>query len=283
MSKTYRGVGGIELPNDEFPAKITKGFYRVLEENSEDAAEIGAYKLLANAIKTCEGNLGSCVVADAGVRIYQQGAEEETPDTPVGPGDPGTDTPDTPTGPDDPGASGTDKPGSDEPADPGTDEPGGEDPSAPDDPVAPDDPTEPGTPDSAPTEVVGYAKLKTLMNVRTAPSSDSGLVRTYKEDTIVAVTQFLDNGWLCILCEDAASGLAYISNEDGRYATTGRSLYTVKKEDNLWKIAEEQLGDGSRYKEISEINFLVSNRIKVGMSLILPEVIPTAEDRKSVV
>ena len=52
----------------------------------------------------------------------------------------------------------------------------------------------------------------------------------------------------------------------------------MKKDDNLWKIAEEQLGDGSLYEEIIEINFLVSNRIKVGMSLILPEVIPTAEE-----
>ena len=278
MSKTYRGVGGMELPNDEFPAKITKGFYRVLEENTEDAAEIGAYKLLANAIKTCEGNPGSCVVADAGVRIYQQGAEEETPDTPVEPGNPGTDTPDNPSEPDDPdipgkddpGASGADEPGGDNPADQGIDEPGGDVPS---------NPGEADTHDTdTPTEVVGYAKLKTLMNVRTAPSSDGDLVRTYKEDTIVAVTQFLDNGWLCILCEDTVAGIAYISNEDGRYASTGKSLYTVKKEDNLWKIAEEQLGDGSRYKEISEINFLVSNRIKVGMSLILPEVIPTAEE-----
>ena len=271
MSKTYKGVGGIELPNDEFPAKITKGFYRVLEENSEDAAEIGAYKLLANAIKTCEGNPGSCVVADAGVRIYQQG-EEDTPvepDTPDTPTDP--DTPDVPVVPDDPI----------DPDDPGTDDP--TEPDTPDDPTEPDKPDDPAEPDTptdpdVPTEVVGYAKLKTLMNVRTAPSSDGDLVRTCKEDTIVAVTQFLDNGWLCIVCEDTASGIAYISNEDGKYATTGKSLYIVKKDDNLWKIAEEQLGDGSRYKEISEINFLVSNRIKVGMSLILPEVIPTAEE-----
>ena len=277
MSKTYKGVGGMELPNDEFPAKITKGFYRVLEENSEDAAEIGAYKLLANAIKTCEGNPGSCVVADAGVRIYQQGAEEEMPVEPDTPDTPSE--PDTPADPAEPGApADPDGPGGNDPDDPGTD-----DPTELDKPHIPDDPTGPGKPDTptepdVPTEVVGYAKLKTLMNVRTAPSLDGDLVRTYKEDTIVAVTQFLYNGWLCILCEDTVAGIAYISNEDGRYASTGKSLYTVKKEDNLWKIAEEQLGDGSRYKEISEINFLVSNRIKVGMSLILPEVIPTAEE-----
>jgi len=155
MSKTYKGVGGMELPNDEFPAKITKGFYRVLEENSEDAAEIGAYKLLANAIKTCEGNPGSCVVADAGVRIYQQG-EEDTPvepDTPDTPTDP--DTPDVPVVPDDPI----------DPDDPGTDDP--TEPDTPDDPTEPDKPDDPAEPDTptdpeVPTEVVGYAKLKTL-------------------------------------------------------------------------------------------------------------------------
>lgn len=275
MSKTYRGVGGITLPNDEFPAKITKGFYRVLEDNTDTAAELGAYRLLANAIKTCDDNPGSCVVADAGVCIYQQGEEENTPSQPEEPKEPsGQDEPEQPIdhekqdGTGDGGTTGEDvsqeQPGSDTSDEPGDD---GSDPAGDNTPEETDSDT---------TEVVGYAKLKTLMNVRTGPSPDADLVRTYKEDTIVAVTQFCDNGWLRILCEESKN--AYLSNENGKYATVGKSLYTVKKDDNLWKIAEEQLGDGSRYKEISDLNFLVSNRIKVGMSLILPEVIPTAEE-----
>lgn len=266
MTKTYKGVGGIDLPNDQFPAKITKGYYRVLEENSGNAAELGAYRLLANAIKTCDENPGSCVVADAGVRIYPQDDEAQEPgttDEPTHPHEPVDDPREEPGG-DDPGSDVPgDTPGSgDEPAEP-----------KPDTPVIPEEPSE-----DEPMEVVGYAKLKTLMNVRMEPNSDGELVRTLKEDSIVAVTRFCENGWLRILCEEAEGGGAYLSNEGGKYATVGKTLYVVKKDDNLWKIAEEQLGDGSRYKEISEINFLVSNRIKVGMSLILPEVIPTAEE-----
>lgn len=281
MSKTYKGVGGIDLPNENFPAKITKGYYRVKEENADGAAELGAYRLLANAIKTCDENPGSVVVADAGVCIYpDDGTATGNPveETPTAGDTTGEDT----TGGEPAGSDDNDPTGEQGDGNPtGDDTPaGGDDVGQTDDPGqaetpkddVPDTPTKP----TAPGSVVGYAKLKTLMNVRTAPSSDADLVKTCKEDSIVAVTEFCENGWMRILCEESES--AYILNTDGKYASTGKSLYTVKKDDNLWKIAETELGDGSRYKEISDINFLVSNRIKVGMSLILPEVIPTAEE-----
>jgi len=49
--------------------------------------------------------------------------------------------------------------------------------------------------------------------------------------------------------------------------------YEVKENDSLWKIAEEQLGDGSRYKEISKLNADIltdENELKLGMRLQLP-------------
>lgn len=49
--------------------------------------------------------------------------------------------------------------------------------------------------------------------------------------------------------------------------------YVVRQDDNLWSIAAEQLGDGSRYREISELNANVikdENDLTVGMLLRMP-------------
>jgi nucleoid-associated protein YgaU len=116
--------------------------------------------------------------------------------------------------------------------------------------------------------VAGYAKLKTLMNIRKTPGGE--LVTTYKAKVIVAVVEFGGDGWLKILCPESDTGIAYVSNENGEYAFVGSSVYIVQRGDNVWKIAEEQLGDGTRCDEISTLNTLVSNRIQVGMELLLP-------------
>lgn len=46
--------------------------------------------------------------------------------------------------------------------------------------------------------------------------------------------------------------------------------YTVKRGDTLWKIATTQLGSGSRYREIIEINGLTTEEIRPGQILKLP-------------
>jgi nucleoid-associated protein YgaU len=54
--------------------------------------------------------------------------------------------------------------------------------------------------------------------------------------------------------------------QPGRY-------YVVKDGDNLWKIAEAQLGSGVRYKEISKLNSSVlasEHDLSIGMRLRLP-------------
>jgi nucleoid-associated protein YgaU len=58
----------------------------------------------------------------------------------------------------------------------------------------------------------------------------------------------------------------------GKTADTGR-WYVVKENDNLWKIATEQLGTGNRYTEILKLNadLLVNeNKLETGMRLRLP-------------
>jgi nucleoid-associated protein YgaU len=49
--------------------------------------------------------------------------------------------------------------------------------------------------------------------------------------------------------------------------------YIVQEDDNLWRIATKQLGDGSRYREISKLNANVlkdENDLTVGMLLRMP-------------
>ena len=54
--------------------------------------------------------------------------------------------------------------------------------------------------------------------------------------------------------------------------------YTVQRGDSLWSIAAEQLGDGSRYTEIMEMNGLNSTEIHPGMQLRLPADTQTPSD-----
>lgn len=226
MSKTYKGVGGIDLPNEEFPAKITKGYYRVLEEKADNAAELGAYKLLANAIKTCDSNPGSVVVADAGICIYpEDDTELVIPDEPVDPTDHAD--PDEPGG-DVPGGDPADDPA--DPDDPGSDELGDEpgddpaDPDNPDDPTDPDDPgddpselTDPTDPDDPKVEVTGQARLVTLMNIRSEPSMNASILGRLPAGSIVNILA-LEGDWLKIVWEGTEDGAAYVLYQDGKYA-----------------------------------------------------------------
>ena len=66
-------------------------------------------------------------------------------------------------------------------------------------------------------------------------------------------------------------GKVHIS-ADNREAKQSRH-YIVRQGDTLWNIAAEQLGNGSRYKEISNLNANVlknENDITIGMRLCLP-------------
>ena len=48
------------------------------------------------------------------------------------------------------------------------------------------------------------------------------------------------------------------------------TTYTVKKGDSLWSIAQKQLGNGNRYKEIMTLNGLKSATISTGKKLKIP-------------
>ena len=262
---------------ENYPARLTTGFYRVREKWDDPSTQVGAYRILANAMTKADEHPGTFVFAEDGTAIYpepESGLEEEPVTDPVEDAagemsteepteNPGTDTAieKTPTG---------DTPTSQEPA---AQEPTAGDSAQPDTPEE----TSEEFPEAVEYEndggekVVAYARLKTLMNIRAGNALDADLITVYRKGTIVEVLQECGNGWLRIKCGESTTGYAYVSNEEGQYAFVGKGLYTVAARDNLWKIAEKKLGDGTRYTEIRQLNGLTCNIIRVGMPLILPE------------
>ena len=218
---------------NEYPAKLNTGYYRVRTDWNDDASQLGAYKLLANAKAKCDENPGSHVFAEDGTVIYP--ADEPTTREETAEEKPVMDLPEE------------DKPSDDAPGD------GEEDfPSAEPQPDA-----------------VAFGKLKTLMNIRKEPSLEAEVVTVYPMNTIVEVLEVCDN-WLKIKCPEAEDGIVYVLNEDDAYVFVGRDVYEVVAGDNLWRIAERKLGSGTHYTDIRELNGLTSNAIRIGMKLLLP-------------
>ena len=67
-------------------------------------------------------------------------------------------------------------------------------------------------------------------------------------------------------------GREHLSSNKGRTAEPSRK-YTVREGDSLWRIAAEQLGDGSRYTEVAKLNAGIlsdEDSLTVGTSLKIP-------------
>lgn len=218
---------------NEYPAKLNTGYYRVRTDWNDDASQLGAYKLLANAKAKCDENPGSHVFAEDGTVIYP--ADEPTTREETAEEKPVMDL------------SEEDKSSDDAPG--GAEE---------------DFPSAEPQPDA-----VAFGKLKTLMNIRKEPSLEAEVVTVYPMNTIVEVLEVCDN-WLKIKCPEAEDGIAYVLNEDSAYVFVGRDVYEVVAGDNLWRIAERKLGSGTHYTDIRELNGLTSNAIRIGMKLLLP-------------
>ena len=66
-----------------------------------------------------------------------------------------------------------------------------------------------------------------------------------------------------------------VGREQAAKSAAAEHTYTVDKGDSLWKIAEQELGDGKRWKEIYEANkeTIGSNPdlIQPGMELKIPQ------------
>ena len=242
----------MSMSKKEYPAKLTTGYYRVREVWEDESSQLGAYRLLANAKAKCDENPGSRVFDNDGNVIYPEEAvpvtgAEESEEQPV------LDKPEE--------KEAEEQPKEDTPADKDepTEEENGE--STVDESEFPTAEELPAT--------IAYGKLKTLMNIRRKPDTNAEVITVYKKNTLVEVIQFCD-GWLKIKCAEAEDGVAYVLNSTDSYAFTASKIYTVVPGDNLWKIAEKELGDGNRCADIRTLNGLTSNAIRVGMKLLIP-------------
>ena len=236
------------MSKKEYPAKLTTGYYRVRVDWEDESSQLGAYRLLANAKAKCDENPGSRVFDNDGNVIYP---EEAVPVT-------GAE--------DNEEREVLDKPEEKEPKSPVEEPEAGEQPA--DKKEEPVDEVEFPTAEELPA-TIAYGKLKTLMNIRTAPDLEAEIVTVYKKNTIVEIVEFCD-GWLKVKCPEAEDGLAYVLNSADTYAFTASKIHTVVPGDNLWTIAEKELGDGTRHGEIRSLNGLTSNAIRVGMKLLIP-------------
>lgn len=61
------------------------------------------------------------------------------------------------------------------------------------------------------------------------------------------------------------------SNAEEKPQTTDTTTYTVKKGDSLWKIAQQKLGSGNRYKEIMTASGITSDKLQIGQVLKIPK------------
>lgn len=297
---------------DNYPERLTTGYYRVRETWGDAASQVGSFRILSNAIARADEYPGTFVFDNDGNAIYPEPevaedeeiaedeeeangmdkpAEPPAVEPPVTEQPPAEDVPPADTEP----PSGTEAPTEPEPPAENAPDPVIPDvqTGTPDEPVVSDedDDIDPeftimeeavGEPEEEFPEameyandgnqtVVAYAKLKTLMNVRAGNCLDAEKVTVLEKDTIVEVLQVCANGWLRIRCDAAEGGYAYVSCEEEDYLYgIGARLYTVARKDTLWKIAEDQLDDGTRYADIRSLNGLSSNVIRVGMQLVLP-------------
>lgn len=90
---------------------------------------------------------------------------------------------------------------------------------------------------------------------------------TFETETEDTKSSFADS----ILEKVKSIGKKHLSsNSDPKKQTVP---YVVRQDDNLWRIATEQLGNGNRYKEIMKINNNIiknENELTVGMLLRMP-------------
>ena len=268
----------------DYPARLTTGYYRVRETWDDAASQLGAFRLLANAVAKADANPGYFVFSNEGEAIYpepesgieeteeQSGTEsavEDPVDTVPGGDNSGGIEESVETGEEtaltDAVSENTDRTVESGASVPSEEEAGKE-----------ADGAEKKFPEAVEYDydgndaTIAYAKLTTLMNIRDGNSLDAESLTTYRKGTVVEVLQVCGDGWLRIRCPESRTGFAYVKGDDRYIYGLGKKVYTVSPRDNLWKISEEQIGDGTRYTEIRELNGLTCNVIRVGMQLVLP-------------
>lgn len=106
------------------------------------------------------------------------------------------------------------------------------------------------------------------LNCRRGPSMSYQVIGVFNKGEKVSIIeekegwgQVKDKGWI---------SLTYVKKHQTIPGEAHYIDYKVKKNDSLWGIAAEYLGNGSRYKEIMVLNNLTSDIIRAGQILKVP-------------
>ena len=126
-------------------------------------------------------------------------------------------------------------------------------------------------PDEVQKLVNAILTVKKEQNSTTTTAKTETTYTVKKGDTLSAIATAHGVTWQTLA---TYNGIANPNNiktgQKIKIPGSGTVAYTVKKHDTLWGIAQEQLGDGSRYNEIKKLNNLTSNTLKIGQVLKLP-------------
>ena len=92
-----------------------------------------------------------------------------------------------------------------------------------------------------------------------------------KLEALQAENQML-NERIIVLEDQLARADATATTPAPQTAEPAQSIYTVAEGDTLWSIAKRQLGKGSRYREILDLNPRLTENtpLTIGMKLTLP-------------
>ena len=91
-----------------------------------------------------------------------------------------------------------------------------------------------------------------------------------EEPTPIDNTQ-KEEALLCYAIEPTTKKSTPQSTQEQPKASTTKKQYTVQKGDSLWRIAQNELGNGARYKEIVALNKMSNpNSLAIGTVLLLP-------------
>lgn len=70
----------------------------------------------------------------------------------------------------------------------------------------------------------------------------------------IRLKEYAEHGKKLVIVTEVPSEVVVLTTQNQRPAKEPLKTYTVKSTDTLWSICREQLGDGSRYNEIMQLN-----------------------------